>query len=80
MLLQSEWQYLQKTVPGVGTLMGPVEEARREKIPPLLFGGEEIDADFRKILGHGVKHGGLGIPDPRQSEESAYNTSKAASR
>ena len=36
--------------------------------------------DFRKILGHGVKHGGLGIPDPRLSEECAYNTSKAASR
>ena len=27
MLLQSEWQYLQRTVPGVGTLMGPIEEA-----------------------------------------------------
>ena len=48
MSLQSEWQYLQRTVPGVGTLMGPIEEALREKIFPLLFGGEEIDADFRK--------------------------------
>ena len=44
MLLQSEWQYLQRTVPGVGTLMGPIEEALREKVPPLLFGGEEIKA------------------------------------
>ena len=35
---------------------------------------------FRKILGHGVKHGGLGIPDPRLSAESYHNTSKAASR
>ena len=80
MLLQSEWQHLQRTVPGVGTLVGPIEEALREKCFPSLFGGEEIDTDFRKILGHGVKHGGLGIPDPRQSAESAYNTSKAASR
>ena len=40
--------------------------------------GEEINAEFRKILGHSVKHGGLGIPDPRLSAESAYNTSKAA--
>ena len=60
--------------------MGPIEKALREKIPPSLFTGEEIDADFRKILSHGVKLGGLGIPDPRQSVESAYNTSKAASR
>ena len=39
MLLQSEWQYLQRTVPGVGTLMGPIEEALREKLFPALFGG-----------------------------------------
>ena len=69
--MQSEWQYLQRTVPRVGTLMGPIEEALREKVPPLLFRGEEINTDFRKILGHSVKHGGLGIPDPRLSEDSA---------
>ena len=80
MSLQSEWHYLQRTVPGFSTLMGPIEEALREKFPPSLIVGEAIDADFRKILGHGVKHGGLGIPEPRLSAESAYNTSKAASR
>ena len=42
--------------------MGHVEEALREKFLPTLFGREEIDADFRKILGHSVKHGNLGIP------------------
>ena len=51
MLLQLEWQYLQRTVPGDGTLMGPIEEALREKFFPTLFGGEEINANFRKILG-----------------------------
>ena len=60
--------------------MGPIEEARREKIFPSLFGGEEIKSDFRKFLGHSVKHGGVGIPDPQKSTECAYNTSKAASR
>ena len=40
---------------------------------------EEINSIFIKILGHRVKHGGLGIPDPRLSAESEYNTSKAAS-
>ena len=71
MSLQLEWQHLQRTVPRVGTLMGPIEEALREKFFPSLFGGEEIDADFRKILGHSVKHGGICIPDPRLSSESA---------
>ena len=80
MLLQSEWKYLQRTVPIVGTLMGPMEEALREKFFPAIFGGEEITAKFRKILGHIVKHGGLGIPDQRLSAECAYNTSKTASR
>ena len=51
--------------------MGPIEEALREKLSPLLFGGEEITAEFGKILGHSVNHGGLGIPDPRLSAECA---------
>ena len=59
--------------------MGHIEEALRDKFFPTLFGGEEINSDFRKILGHSVKHGGLGIPDPRLSEEITHNTSKAAS-
>ena len=59
--------------------MGPFEEAFREKFLPALFGGEEINVDFRKMLGHSVKHGGLGIPEPRLSAESSYNTSKTAS-
>ena len=42
MSLQSEWQYLQRTVPGVGTLMGPIEEVIREKLFPSLFGGEKL--------------------------------------
>ena len=39
MSLQSEWKYLQRNVPGVGTLMGPIEEALREKFFPSPFGG-----------------------------------------
>ena len=41
--------------------------------------GEEIDADFQKILGHSVKHGGFGIPEPWLAADSVYNTSKADS-
>ena len=64
MTLHFEWQYLQRTVPGVGTIMDPIEKSLKEKFFPTLFGAEEINANFRKILGHSVKHGGLGIPDP----------------
>ena len=51
--------------------MGPIEVALRKKFSPALFGGEEINADFRKILGHNFNHGGLGILNPRLSAESA---------
>ena len=80
MLLQLEWKYLKRTFPGVGTMMGPIEEALRDNPPPSLFRGEDITANFLQILGHSVKHGGLGITDFRLSAESAYNTSKEASR
>ena len=63
--LQSEWQYLKRTVLGVGTLIDRIEETLRKFLFPALFGGEEITADFWKILGHSVKHGGLVIPDTR---------------
>ena len=79
MSFQLKWQYLQRPVPGVGTMVGPIEETRREKLSPALFRVEEINTDFRKIIGHSVKYGGLGIPNPRLSKESVYNNSKAAS-
>ena len=59
--------------------MDPIEEALREKIFPLLFGGEDITSGSRKILDHSVKHGGLGKPKPWLSAKSEYKTSKAAS-
>ena len=77
--LQLEWQYLQRTVPGVGYIMVPIEDFLREAFSTALFGREEVSADLRKILGHSVKRGGLGIPYPRMSVDLAYNTSKAAS-
>ena len=39
MSLQLKWQYLQRNVPGVDTLIGPIEEALRKKFYPALFGG-----------------------------------------
>ena len=45
--MQLKWKYLKRTVHRVGTLMGPIEEALREKFFPGIFGGEEINAKFR---------------------------------
>ena len=60
--------------------MGSIDNYLRESLFPELFGGEEVKSDIRKILGHSVKHGVLGIPYPQLLAERAYNTSKAASK
>ena len=46
MLLQLDCQYLQMNVPRVGTLLGTIEEALREKFFPALFREKEINSDF----------------------------------
>ena len=46
---------------------------------PCTFGGEDISANLRDILGHSTKCGGQDIPDPRLSVKCAYNTTKSAS-
>ena len=76
MPLHFYWNYLQKNVPRVDTLMGPIEEALRDTFFPALFEEKDINRNFWKILGRSVNRGGLGILDPRSSSESAYNTSK----
>eukprot|EP00957_Ditylum_brightwellii_P027627 2088438-Ditylum_brightwellii.AAC.1 len=41
MSLQAEWQYLQRMVPGVGALMGPIEDALCQDFFSILF--RELD-------------------------------------
>ena len=78
MSLQVKWKYPQITVPGVVSMMVFIEDSLREAFLPALFGGEEVSADLREILGHSVKHECLGLTDPWLSVERVYNTSKAA--
>ena len=46
MSLQLEWNDLQRNFPGVGTLMGPIEEALIEKFFPALFRGRRSMPNF----------------------------------
>ena len=46
-LLQIEWQYLQINVPGVGSMMGPIEDTLKEAMFPSFFRGEEVSAKLR---------------------------------
>ena len=60
-------------------MMGPIENSLKEAFLIQFFGGEGVSTNLREILGHSVKHGGLGIPYPRLFLERVTNTSKAAS-
>ena len=65
--LQAEWQYMSRAVPGLGDYLQPIEDAiGRDLIPALLGCTAEQAAkpDFRTLLGHGVKQGGLNLRNP----------------
>ena len=55
---------------------GPYLGGPNIDLSPELLGGEKVDANFHKILGDSVKHGGLYIMDPCLSAYHAYITSK----
>ena len=79
--LQSEWQYLSRVVQGVEVHLQPVEDAiRKFFIPALLcIQPSEVTDQFRRILTHGVKMGGLNIRDPCACAARLYQSSSEAS-
>jgi hypothetical protein len=81
MSLQGEWQYLLRTVPGAGALMGPIEKAIREVFLPALFGepdaGGCITDDEREMYGLSVRHTGLGIPNPCTTGDQCLDMSES---
>ena len=75
--LQSEWQYLQRVVPGLSEAFGPIEAALRDSFLPALFNADEATvAKFRPLWALPTKQGGLGIPDPTTTGERSYESSK----
>ena len=79
--LQAEWQYVCRVVPGIAAELAPVETAIRSNFLPSLFGGSTpmaIDDDFRRLLGHSVKMGGIGIRDPTKVADRLFAASMEA--
>ena len=78
--LQAEWQYLCRVVPDVGPLLEPIEIALRERFIPALLSLESQDVtdNFRKLLGQGVKQGGLAIRNPCEAAATLLETSMEA--
>ena len=79
--LQAEMQYICRVVPGVGKHLEPVEMAIREYLIPALFELEpgELKTDFRILLEHGVKQGGMNLKNPAKGAERLLQASTEAS-
>ena len=77
--LQAEWQYLCRLCPRAGPHLAPVEQAiRGALIPALLNLDSPIDDDLRRLLGQGVKRGGLALRDPGEGATRLYTASREA--
>ena len=72
--LYSRWTHFQKTVPGASELFEPLEHAIRDQLIPALGGREVSDAE-RQILALPLRHGGLGLTDPRETAKTEYKHS-----
>ena len=72
--ISHRWTYLQRTVPNIGHLFTPLEDAIREKLIPALIGRKISDLE-RRIFALPVRHGGIGISNPTTTAEIEYNIS-----
>ena len=72
--ISHRWTYVQRTIPNVSELFGPLEEAIRENFIPALIGRKISDLE-RRILALPVRLGGIGIPNPTITADTEYNIS-----
>ena len=68
--LQLKWQYLQRTIPVVGTLVGYIRDSLRETFFPAILGGRDVNDDYQKILGLSIKRDGLVISESQRLEDN----------
>ena len=73
--LSSRWTHFQRTVPDASELFEPLENAIRDELIPALVGREVSDAE-RQILALPLRHGRLGLTDPRQHQNAKTRQNK----
>ena len=80
--MQNEWQYVQQVVADTAPFFSPLEEVIRMHFLPALLGvpSVEIDGDYRQLLTHSVKLGGLAIRNPVDTAPRVHKASLAATR
>ena len=80
--LQNEWQYVQRVLTDVGRAFDPLERAIRKYFLPALIGipAAEIDPDFRDLLTHSVKLGGIAVRNPTDTPSHNIKTFMATTK
>ena len=78
--LKAKWTFLQRTVPGTDHLFAQLEERLRDTFLPKVTGRTTITDPERKILGLPARLGGIGIPNPVDTAEQNYDTSRKVTR
>jgi hypothetical protein len=78
--LQDEWQYVQRVTSDTAPHFAPLEMAIRTKFLPALLGiaALDLDGEFRELLTHGVKAGGIAIWNPVDTAVHVHATSLRA--
>ena len=77
--LSSRCTFLIRTVPGIGDLLRPLEEAIRRKFIPALT-GQEVPGDLeQKLLSLPTRLGSLGISDPTELATEQHQASQKIS-
>ena len=67
----SRWTHFQRIVPDASELFEPLENVIRDQLIPALVGREVSDAE-RQMLALPLRHGGLGLTDPRETAKMEY--------
>ena len=72
----SKWTYLSRTIPDIGDLLKPVENAIRQRFLPSLTGQNAFNDADRDLMALPVRLRGLGIIDPSRQSTANNNASE----
>ena len=78
-VLQFEWSYLQRVVNNDSAAYLPINECIADRFLPSILGGT-ISEEERVLFSLPTRMGGLGIPDPTESCQNAFKTSKTSTK
>ena len=72
-----KWNYLMRTVPGISTLLAPLEDALHRRLIPAITGRPPCSAQVRDLPALSAKVGGFGIAKPTVECAPAYEASRS---